>query len=1049
MFRSRVCTTGLQAAAKVAYQLSDLLCISTFSRHELGLDSSEQGNLWGEQTKLLSDASAPEALLALRATLHAGGFASALLPVGQLMACYHQLSTIALEQLPAVVHLSTVKQPEKAQIGDFSELMALRNAGWGLLVGGSVQEAHDLALIAHAAALYSRIPFLHAIEAQIASASLALIEALSEEQLRSLIDAWALLSQRQTAITPERPEARLLALDSRLGFESLQASRASYQQCSAVLEELFARFAELTGRAYGLCEYVGANDAERVLVAMGTAAQTARPAVEALQASGEKVGLITIRLLRPFPQEAFLACLPSSVKRLAVLDSSYEAGAPAPALCSEIGACLLMALQNGAWQGALPTLCSGIYGLYGKALSQTQIGAVFAELERALPKQHFSLGIEDDLLGSSLRLNAWQPQPDVARHSAFWYGLEEAALLEALAVMGNELAEGELQLQAQRLADEGAYGLQWAAKGVALPASIDEAELLICPSLEALEKHYDKLAQGGRVLLISRYEDEQLIQHLSPQVAEQLWLKQQELLVFDAEDLAERSGQTVERLLWLAFCSISGLAEGDQRVKAALKRVERRQLLTQQGEYRPQPQRNDADELFEALLKGWPVPVSALPNDGRYPTGSSVYLLDEKTSKVAVWNGQNCNQCGLCSAICPQGALQAKLVASERLEQVPSQMRSLPARLEGLEGYEYILQVQPELCNGCGLCVEICPDASLELRLQPDYRSEEWIKWNAFQNLPDYQPTLSEQNTLKLLQFRASYLKAPADKASLALRACLHLLSKLGGQEAILVYDPALHSLNAPFSPWQSDARGRGPSWLACHWSETVELCHHLAECLAHQTARARALLAASSLQAAAALRQILEQQQERPEALRQAVAQLKRQLADQIAEDPDPSSEDVQLLAQADQLIPKQIWGVLEAEKLRESDWHKLQALIEQGSHLKLLLICRDKAALERIPARLCQSCYQAQIALAANPYQAVQALQTAHRFAGSALIWACSVDPRQSDAHPHLMQPDARRAEAATKRPQKALCNCLSSIACRCASSAKSSSAKADFSS
>jgi len=156
-----------------------------------------------------------------------------------------------------------------------------------------------------------------------------------------------------------------------------------------------------------------------------------------------------------------------------------------------------------------------------------------------------------------------------------------------------------------------------------------------------------------------------------------------------------------------------------------------------------------------------------------------------------------------------------------------------------------------------------------------------------------------------------------------------------------------------------------------------------------------------------------------------------------------------VQLLAQADQLIPKQIWGVLEAEKLRESDWHKLQALIEQGSHLKLLLICRDKAALERIPARLGQSCYQTQIALAANPYQAVQALQTAHRFAGSALIWACSVDPRPSDAHPHLMQPDARRAEAATKRPQKALCNCLSSIACRCASSAKSSSAKADFSS
>jgi pyruvate-ferredoxin/flavodoxin oxidoreductase len=1041
MFRSRVWTTGLQAAAQVAYQLSDLLITYWLKNDTLGLARPTEPNLWGDQPKIVSPTHAQEALLALRAALHAGGFGSAFSMAPELCSAYQQLSKIALEQLPAVIHISTAKQPETPQIGDLSELMALRNAGWGLLMGGTVQEAHDLALIAHAAALYSRIPFLHAVEAQVGAASHALIEALNEAEIHCLIDDWALLSQRQTAITPERPEARVLAHNSKLGFESLQANRANYQQCAAIVAELLTRFEAATGRAYGLCDYVGASDAERVLVAIGSAAQTARPVIAALQAKGEKVGLITLRLLRPFPQEAFLASLPTSVKALAVLDSSYEPGALGPALFSDIGMCLLEAQQNGTWQHKLPKLSSGVYGLYGKPLSQALVGALFSELEQAQPKQHITLGIDDDLLGSSLRPSPWQPQPDPARHAALWYGLGQAALLEGIANAQSALGEADCQFQAHQLDNTAGYGLQWAAKGVPLPASVQAAELLICHKLEALEQHISKLVQGGKLLLNSGYVGKQIIGRLSPQVVEQIWLKQQELILIDAERIAEQTGQALEQVLWQAFLALSGIASDDQLLNKALIAIDRRQLLALQNDARPQPSHNNQDELFGPLLKGWPIPISAVPNDGRYPAGSAAYLPNNPSRNIAFWNGQNCNQCGICSAICPQGALQAKLVPNSLLSDLPSQIRSLLARFEGMDDYEYLLQVQAELCNGCGLCVEICPDSSLALRLQDDYSSEEQLKWSAFQNMPDYQPEQASQSSLKQLQFQPSFLKGPSDRASFALQAYLQLLAKVCGEQVILVYDPDLLGLEAPFSPWQPNARGRGPSWLACHWSETVELGHYLSQSLQTQAARARALLDTSQLLDPAKAAGVLELSQTYPssaEALREALAQLKRDLATQIAHEPDQSTEAVQLLAQVDQLLPKQVWAILAAEKLQEADWQNLQRLIEAGSQLKLLLVCPESRLLERATSRLGETSYQAQIALAASPHQALHAFQTANSFAGSALVWAHSADPKQSDLSSIQQQQALHTSRAWPLKSRlpvpKAGCNCLAAPNCRC---------------
>ncbi len=796
MTREMITIGGNEAAAYIAYRLNEVIAIYPITpSSDMGEFADEwaakgKKNIWGTVPTVMEMQSEGGAAGALHGAMTSGSLTTTFTASQGLLLMIPNMYKIAGELTPTVINVSARSLATHALsiFGDQSDIYSTRGTGFALIASRSVQEAHDMALIAQASTLESRIPFLHFFDGFRTSHEVNKIELLSEDDMRQMIDDRFIMEHRARALTPDRPTLRGTAQNPDTFFQARETANVYYKMCPEVVEKAMDKFASITGRQYKLFRYVGAPDAERVIISMGSGAETVEETVLYLNQKGEKVGAITVTLYRPFSMAHLMEVLPPSVNKIAILDRTKEPGALGEPLYQDV----ITAIEEGLSTGLAkfekhPKLIGGRYGLSSKEFTPAMVKAIFEELVKSEPLNHFTVGIEDDVNHTSLPYDATFSIVHPKTVSCVFFGLGADGTVGAnknsIKIIGEETpnhAQGYFVYDSKKSGTVTISHLRFGPHPIRAPYVIGrgEANFVACHQFTFLEK-LDMLKfarEGGVFLLNSTYGPDQVWDHLPVEVQADIINKKLKFYVIDAYDVANKTkmGSRINTIMQTCFFAISGILprqEAIEQIKYSIQKTygKRGDAVVQQNfaavdstlenlyevkvparvtsSMKRKPAVSDtAPDFVRNVLgpmiihEGDSLPVSALPIDGVFPTNTSRWDKRNIGLEIPVWESDLCIQCGKCSFVCPHAVIRQKIYDPKYLETAPVTFKSIPAKFKELPDQIYTIQVSPEDCTGCALCVEACPAKdktrvgrkAINMAQQQPLREEESINWEFF-----------------------------------------------------------------------------------------------------------------------------------------------------------------------------------------------------------------------------------------------------------------------------------------------------------------------------
>ena len=963
---------GNEAAAYVAYRVNEVMAIYPITPSSPIAEWCDQWasegkrNLWGTIPSMIEMQSEGGAAGAVHGALQTGSLSTTFTASQGLLLMIPNMFKIAGELLPAVFHVTarTLATHALSIFGDHSDIMAARSTGWAMLGAASVQETTDFALIAQAAALRARLPFVHFFDGFRTSHEVAKIQLIPDDVMRELIDDDEIAEWRAHAMSPDHPVLRGTAQNPDAFFQGREAANPVYDICPDIVQQVMDEFAKHTGRQYKLFEYAGAPDAERVLVIMGSGAEVAQEAVEFLNRRGEKLGLIKVRLYRPFDCDRFIQALPCSVKSIAVLDRTKEPGAAGEPLYQDCVTALVEHRFNGAHSGREPVvIVGGRYGLSSKEFTPAMVKAVYDNLADHAPRNHFTVGINDDVSFTSLSVDPdFSTEPDDVIRAVF-YGLGSDGTVGAnknsIKIIGENTpycAQGYFVYDSKKSGSMTVSHLRFGKQPIRSSYLISRANFIACHQPEFMDR-YDllrNLVPGGAFLLNSPCSKDEIWRRLPTPVQKALLDLKARFHVIDATSVARASGMggRINTIMQVCFFALSGVLPRDEAIEAIKKSIKK--TYGRKGDEVVQKNLKAVDNtlanLFEVALtgnvngsggflppispeappfvrevlgelavgSGDELPVSAFPRDGTYPTGTAQYEKRNLALDIPVWNEAICIQCLKCVAMCPHAAIRAKICEPAQLQGAPATLKSAAARSPEWKTMRLVLQVAAEDCTGCTLCVEVCPARdktenkrkALNMRPQPPLRLAERANWKFFLKLPEM-----DRSKINTTQLRQQQVMQPLFEFSGACAGCgetpyIKLLTQLFGDRAVIANATGCSSIyggNLPTTPYAKNADGRGPTWCNSLFEDNAEFGLGFRVSIDKQRELAGELLRKLAGQLGDDLVAALLKPSETDEAglaerrARVAVLKLKLQHLD--------SPEALLLLSLADQLVRKSVW--------------------------------------------------------------------------------------------------------------------------------------------
>jgi len=1074
-----------EAVAHVAYRINECIAIypitpsSTMGEWADEWASRGIKNIWGTVPSVAELQSEGGAAGAVHGALQRGALTTTFTASQGLLLMIPNMYKIAGELTSMVMHVSARSLAAQALsiFGDHSDVMSVRQTGYAMLASNSVQEAMDFALIAQVASLEARIPFLHFFDGFRTSHEVQKISLLSDDQIRSMINMDKVLEHRARALSPDNPVLRGTAQNPDVYFQGRETVNKFYAACPDIVQQVMNKFAKLTGRQYQLFEYIGAKDAEQVVVIMGSGEEVVSETVKALNAKGAKVGCLKVSLYRPFDVKRFVSLLPQTVKNLIVLDRTKEPGAVGEPLYMDVVGALQEASQNG-WSkfNQAPKIFGGRYGLSSKEFTPAMVKGVFDFFSSGKTKHGFTIGINDDVTHTSI---AYDPDYSIESDKvvrALFYGLGADGTVGAnknsIKIIGENtenFAQGYFVYDSKKSGAITVSHLRFGPEPIRSPYLISKAHFVACHQTVFLEKYnmLRNIVPGGTFLVNAPWSAEEVWPNIPVEVQSEIIAKKLKFHVIDAYKVAADSGMgmRINTIMQVCFFAISGVLPREQAIEAIKKSI--RKTYGKKGEdvvnqnlqavdmtlahlyevkvpamanskaKRLAPVTSNAPAFVKEVLgliiegRGDEIPVSAMPVDGTFPTATTQYEKRNIALEIPVWEQDVCIQCGKCNFVCPHAVIRMKVYDPKYLEKAPEGFKSADAKMPDFKGQKFTIQIAPEDCTGCGLCVDTCPAKSktdpkkkaINMAPQMPLRCIEAPKWEFFLNsIPDY-----DRKKLKAGMINQQQAMRPLFEFSGACAGCgetpyVKIVSQLFGDRAVISNATGCSSIyggNLPTTPWAKDANGRGPAWSNSLFEDNAEFGfgfrmaidkqkEYASELLVRLQDKLGADLVQSILSAAQVTEADIYEQRDR-------VAALKKKLQG-FAGDADA----VQLLSLADALVKKSVWIFGGDGWAYDIGYGGLDHVLASGKNVNVFVLDTEvysntggqasKSTPRGATAKFAMSgkaggkkdlgmiamtygnIYVATIAMGANDQQALKAIQEAESYDGPSLIIAYS---------------------------------------------------------
>jgi len=1071
---------GNEAAASVAYRLSEVVAIYPITPSSPMAEWADQWlsegkkNIWGGLPIVEELQSEGGAAGALHGALQAGAFGTTFTASQGLLLMIPNMFKIAGELTPATMHVTarTLATHALSIFGDHSDVMACRSTGWAMLCSNSVQEVADLALVAQIATLESRIPFIHFFDGFRTSHEVGKILPISDETIRALLDDKYIIQYRQNALSPDRPIIRGTAQNPDVFFQAREACNPFHAAVPGIVQSVMDRFAKQTGRAYHLFDYTGAPDAERVIIMMGSGAEAADEAIDVLTKQGEKIGLLKVRLYRPFDVKAFIAALPKTVKSIAVLDRCKEPGSTGEPLYQDI--VTVLSEYAASLPFAKPSIIGGRYGLSSKEFTPAMVKGIFDELKKPSPKNHFTIGIDDDVTHTSLSYDPSFSTEDPKTVRALFYGLGSDGTVGAnknsIKIIGSEtpnFAQGYFVYDSKKSGSMTTSHLRFGPNPIKSSYLITRASFVACHNFSFLEKmNVLEAAMPGAVFLLnSPYSAVEVWDKLPKTTQQEMLAKKIEFYVIDGYKVAREAGMgtRINTIMQTCFFAISGVLPREDAiaqikkaiyktygkrgeavvqknyaaVDAALAHLEKVELPTAvSSDFDLIPSiSSSAPEFVRGVLgqiaagHGDLLPVSAIPAGGAFPTGTAQYEKRNIAQFIPAWDKDLCIQCGKCVMVCPHAVIRAKVYSPDLADKSPATFQWAKPKWKGMEQDRYTLQVAPEDCTGCGVCVEVCPaksksDASkkaINMVPQEPLRVAERENWDFFLGLPEVDRSKLSHTQVKDLQLLQPLFEFSGACAGCGETAYVKLLTQLFGDRLYVANATGCSSIyggNLPTTPYSSNAQGRGPTWANSLFEDNAEFGFGMRIALDQQKAFAEMLLQRLSPTAGVELvAEILHASQKTETEINQQRERVRILRGKLAATD---SSDARNLLAIAESLVRKSVWILGGDGWAFDIGFGGLDHVLGSGKNVNVLVLDTEvysntggqmsKATPRGAVAKFAASgksnsrkdlameavsygsAYVAQVALGANDSHVVKAFQEAEAHEGPSIIIAYS---------------------------------------------------------
>jgi pyruvate-ferredoxin/flavodoxin oxidoreductase len=1002
MARKKVTIDGNEAAAYIAHKTNEVCAIypitpsSNMGEWADEWSAAGRTNIWGTIPSVVEMQSEAGAAATTHGALQAGALTTTFTAAQGLLLMIPTMFKVAGELTSTVWHVSarTVATHALSIFGDHGDVMAVRSTGFGLICTGSVQEVMDMALISQAATLQSRVPFIHFFDGFRTSHEVQKIEQLTDEDIKTLITDDLVNAHRARAMTPDRPILRGTAQNPDVFFQAREACNKYYDATPAIVQAKMDAFAKIVGRSYHLFDYVGPADADRVIVLMGTGAEIVHETVDVLAKRGEKVGVLKVRLYRPFSMDHFMAALPKTVKALAVLDRTKEPGCAGEPMYQDVITALAEAQASGKLPFAMPKVVSGRYGLSSKEFTPAMVKAVFDELKKPAPKNHFTVGINDDVTHTSLDVDySFSTEPDAVKRCLF-YGLGSDGTVGAnknsIKIIGEEpqfYAQGYFVYDSKKAGAVTVSHLRFGPDVIRSSYLITEAQFLACHQWSFLER-YDMLQfcqPGGVFLLNSVYGPEEVWDKLPQEVQKQIIDKKLRFYVIDAYKVAKETGMgaRINTIMQTCFFNISGVLPPDEAIakikKTIQKTYERKGPEVVQKNYQavdqtvanlrqvnyPQTVSSkfkmppivaaEAPEFVHKLTaeiiagRGDKLPVSAFPVDGTFPTDTARWEKRNIAMEIPVWNADICIQCNKCTLVCPHAAIRAKVYDPKLLDKKPATFKSCKYKGKEYGDVVYSLQTAPEDCTGCTLCVEVCPATdkadkskkAIMMESQIPLRAQERDNYAFFLELPEVDRRLIRVDTVKGSQFLQPLFEYSGACAGCGETPYVKLLTQLFGDRAIIGNATGCSSIyggNLPTTPYAKNKDGRGPAWNNSLFEDTAEFSLGFRVTIDKQNDYAKVLLKKLSAKLPGELVTGLMEANQSDEkgiyAQRERVALLQQKLV--TIGDADAKN----LVGVADMLVKKSVWAVGGDGWAYDIGYGGLDHVLASGQNVNILVL-------------------------------------------------------------------------------------------------------------
>ncbi|NLE00012.1 MAG: pyruvate:ferredoxin (flavodoxin) oxidoreductase, partial [Fibrobacter sp.] len=1084
MSRPKVPHDGNSACAHVAHAVNEVIAIYPITPSSpMGEISDEksaakQKNIWGTVPSVAELQSEGGAVGAVHGALSAGALTTTFTASQGLLLMIPNMYKIAGELTPTVFHVTAraIACQGLSIFGDHSDVMAVRQTGFAMIASTTVQEAMDFALIAHAATLEARVPFVHFFDGFRTSHELQKIEELTYDDMRAMIDDNFVKAHRARSMSPDHPILKGTAQNPDVYFQGRETVNPFIDKCPAIVQKYMDKFAKLTGRQYHLYDYYGAPDADKIIIAMGSGCDVIHETVDYLNNQGQKLGVLKVRLFRPFDIKALIEAIPASVKKIAVLDRTKEPGSLGEPLYEDIRTAVGEFMQTNKTRfSSYPTIIGGRYGLGSAEFTPAMVKAIYDELGKDVPKNHFTIGINDDVTGSSIDYDhSFSIEPnDVFR--ALFYGLGSDGTVSAnknsIKIISDKTdyyTQGYFVYDSKKAGTVTVSHLRFGKKEIRSPYLVNKAQFIACHNFSFVEKvnMVKNLMEGGVFLLESPYDKDTVWDKLPGFLQKQLIEKKARFFVIDAIDIAQKIGLggRINTIMQTAFFQISKVIDdkvaidsikyaikktygkkGDDIVNMNISSIDMALAGIQEVTIPAAPTNpvtsikvvpdNAPDFVKEVTAKillqeGDQLPVSKIPDDGVWPTGTTQFEKRNIAVSIPVWNEKTCIQCHRCSLLCPHAAIRPKAYDPKYLETAPAAFKSADAKGKELAGMKYTLQVAPEDCTGCGACVENCPTKgkgnAIVMTPQAPLREQEAKNWEFFLSIPDTDPKLFDSKSVKGSQLIRPLFEFSGACAGCGETAYVKLLSQLFGDRAYIANATGCSSIyggNLPTTPYTTRADGRGPTWNNSLFEDNAELAmgmrlsvdkfnEYATELVQRITSDGTCspelkTLLATIVTADQSTQELIEMQ-------RAKVAKAKVELQK------DSSALAQELLTVIDFLVKKSVWAVGGDGWAYDIGYGGLDHVLASGKNVNVLVLDTEvysntggqsskstpmgavakfaasgKPTFKKDMGMIAMSygyIYVAKIALGANQNQAVKAFMEAEAYDGPSLILAYS---------------------------------------------------------